>query len=84
MKTRREVASKIIAEVLATLPADVSEKDARKAISEAYPWGERAMHPYKVWLSAVKVAMTARYRPEELPKHYKTAQLERKVLEEGE
>lgn len=32
----------------------VPEKDLRKKISEAYPWGERANHPYKIWCSAVQ------------------------------
>ena len=31
----------------------VSDKVLKKKISEAYPFGERAMHPYKIWLSAV-------------------------------
>ncbi len=27
----------------------------RKAISEAYPFGERRYHPYKIWLDEVKI-----------------------------
>nr|QNI17910.1 hypothetical protein [Pseudomonas aeruginosa] len=26
----------------------------RKALAEAYPWGNRANRPYKAWLSEVK------------------------------
>ena len=28
--------------------------EMRKLVSEAYPFGQRAMHPYKVWLSTVR------------------------------
>ena len=31
----------------------LEEKELRKKISDAYPWGERAMHPYKIWCSEV-------------------------------
>jgi hypothetical protein len=31
-----------------------SEANVKKAISAAYPFGERAMHPYKIWLDEVK------------------------------
>lgn len=26
----------------------------RKALAEAYPWGERENHPYKVWLAEIR------------------------------
>lgn len=45
-----------------TLAADVSFADRRKAISDAYPWGERRMHPYKMWLKAQKQYL-ARHDP---------------------
>jgi len=31
----------------------MDEKPLRKLISDAYPWGERENHPYKIWCSAV-------------------------------
>ncbi len=34
--------------------AGKSEKEVRKAISDAYPFGERARYPYKIWLDEVK------------------------------
>jgi len=34
-----------------------TEKEIRKAISEAYPFGERNYHPYKIWLDEVKVQL---------------------------
>jgi len=33
-----------------------SPKDALQRISKAYPFGQRKMHPYKIWLSEVKAA----------------------------
>ncbi len=38
----------------AGLPADISFEDRKKAVSAAYPWGERKMWPYKAWLRAQK------------------------------
>jgi len=26
----------------------------RKALREAYPWGQRSLHPYKIWCSEVR------------------------------
>ena len=33
-----------------------SPKDALQRISKAYPFGQRRMHPYKIWLSEVRAA----------------------------
>ena len=46
-------AAPIVAEVINR----VGRKDMtalRKALAEAYPWGNRANRPYKAWLSEVK------------------------------
>lgn len=51
----------VIERVLDQLPAGTSEAEAKKAISDAYPFGERAMHPYKVWLSEVRDQLAARF-----------------------
>lgn len=32
-----------------------SEQEIRKALRDAYPWGERRMHPYKIWCDEIKV-----------------------------
>lgn len=37
-----------------TLDPDLPFEDRRKAVSKAYPWGERRMWPYKMWLKAQK------------------------------
>ena len=31
------------------------EKVIRQALRDAYPFGERAMHPYKIWLDEIRV-----------------------------
>lgn len=31
-----------------------TEKEIRKALLDAYPFGQRAMHPYKIWLDEIK------------------------------
>lgn len=54
----RTHAAKVISEVVGTrnprrMNAD-ELKELRKEISDAYPFGERRMHPYKIWLSEVK------------------------------
>ena len=46
--TWRDIAKPIISSVLAA-NAGADDKTIRRALREAYPWGERAMHPYKVW-----------------------------------
>jgi hypothetical protein len=48
----RDYASKIISEVLAKYPEEGPEQ--RKALREAYPFGPRKYHPYKVWLDEIK------------------------------
>lgn len=53
MGTWRESAAPIIAEVIRR----VGRSDMcalRKALREAYPWGDRRMHPYKVWCSEIR------------------------------
>lgn len=49
--TRREFYAPIIAAVLRKHPTDTRER--RKALRDAYPAGERAHWPYKVWLDEI-------------------------------
>lgn len=49
--TWREYMAPIIAAVLQEHPNDTRER--RKALRDAYPAGERAHHPYKVWLDEI-------------------------------
>lgn len=59
----RAHASAVIRRVLAELPPDTSLEAKKKAISAAYPFGERAMHPYKIWLSEVRKQLGAKPSP---------------------
>lgn len=44
-----------------------TEPELKKALSEGYPWGERSMHPYKIWLSLSKDILAKMFpaRPED-------------------
>lgn len=44
----RRQAQPIIARVLAE-SAGLSERAIRKALREAYPFGQRSLHPYRIW-----------------------------------
>jgi hypothetical protein len=49
----RDIAAPIIAEVLKETKGK-GDKEIRKALREAYPWGERCYHPYKIWCDEIK------------------------------
>jgi len=51
--TWREHARPIIAKVLAD-NKDKTEKEIKKSLQNAYPYGERALHPYKIWCDEIK------------------------------
>ena len=53
----RQTANKVIAKVVKDNP-NLPEAELRKKISDAYPFGERAYHPYTIWLSAVNQYFT--------------------------
>lgn len=48
----RRVAAPIIAAVLEKHPE--AGKEQEKALYDAYPFGERRYHPYKIWLDEIK------------------------------
>lgn len=50
----RDIARPIIYKVLQD-NAGKDPKEVKKALHDAYPFGQRAMHPYKIWLDAIKV-----------------------------
>ena len=50
----RDRARPIIQEVIKAWNGQ-DEKELRKALHEAYPFGERKMYPYKVWLSEIRL-----------------------------
>lgn len=49
----RDKAKPIIREVL-TETAGKTEPEIKKALHDAYPFGERRYHPYKIWLDEIK------------------------------
>lgn len=49
----REIARPIIADTISKIGLD-NDKKLKKALREAYPFGERANHPYKIWLDEIK------------------------------
>jgi hypothetical protein len=57
--TWRDAARPIIRQVLAANKGK-DEKEIRKALREAYPFGARQYHPYKIWLDEIKVQMGKR------------------------
>jgi hypothetical protein len=57
--TWRDAARPIIRQVLANNKGK-DEKEIRQALREAYPFGERKYHPYKIWLDEIKVQMGKR------------------------
>lgn len=51
--TWREHCRPIIAKILADNKGK-EEKEIRTALRNAYPYGQRAMHPYKIWCDEIK------------------------------
>lgn len=49
----RQRAAPIIARVLAETRGQ-TEKEIRKALFDAYPFGVRAMYPYQIWLNEIR------------------------------
>lgn len=52
-RTWRMIAKPIIAETLKEMKGK-SEQEIKRALREAYPFGERVYHPYKIWLDEIK------------------------------
>lgn len=69
-------ARETIAEVHKTLPADISFADRKKAVSAAYPWGERRMFPYKMWCKAARLYL-AQFDPPDNDKRFPLSPLEK-------
>jgi len=55
----RNIAAPIIVEVIARVGRD-DERALRKALHDAYPFGERRMHPYKIWCDEVRRQLEGR------------------------
>lgn len=53
---------RVIEDVHDSLPETATYEERRKALFDAYPFGPREFHPYKMWLKAQKTYL-ARYLP---------------------
>lgn len=51
-KSWYDKARAVIGEVHVTLPKDASLSERKKALRDAYPFGPREYHPYKMWCKA--------------------------------
>jgi hypothetical protein len=58
----REIAAPIIAETVARVGRD-DIKALRRALRDAYPFGERKYHPYKIWCDEVRRQLGLRKGP---------------------
>lgn len=58
-KNWRDSARPIIHQVLEENKGK-TDKEIRKALLEAYPFGARKWHPYKIWLDEIRVQMKKR------------------------
>ena len=47
----------VIARVMASVPADATLPQVRRLLREAYPFGTRQYHPYKMWCSEQRIAL---------------------------
>lgn len=59
--TWREQAAPIIRKVI----LEVGTEDGialKKALRAAYPWGERAMHPYRIWNSEIRHQLSGHHK----------------------
>jgi len=53
----------VILQVIADNP-DADPAKLRMLVSQAYPFGERRYHPYRIWLSEVKRLLGSKERPQ--------------------
>lgn len=60
----RERCRPLIARILSELEG-ADEKQIRKALRDAYPFGERRMYPYRAWLLEIKAQRGALKRKAE-------------------
>ena len=55
----RNIAAPIIARVIAEVGRD-DERALKRALHDAYPFGERSMHPYKIWRDEIRRQLEGR------------------------
>ena len=52
------------------------EKELRRALYEAYPFGERKRHPYKIWLNEIQLQLGKQKRAWHLGRQKKSAEVD--------
>lgn len=62
-RTWREVAQNVIQTAIKENEA-LDRHEMRKLISSRYPFGQRSMHPYKVWCEEVRKWLFVKYGPD--------------------
>ena len=55
----RKQAAPIIRRVIEQVGRD-DERALRRALADAYPWGERRLHPYKIWCDEIRRQLECR------------------------
>ena len=60
-------AARVIRQVHASLPATATYEERRKALSQAYPFGQRAYSPYKTWLRHCRLYLAQFSHPRKMP-----------------
>lgn len=59
----------VIGEVHASLPPDATLEHRKKALRDAYPFGERKYFPYKAWCKARRQYLAKYEAPNPIPEH---------------
>ena len=83
--TWRDHCRPIIAEVIERVGTE-DPKALRKALLEAYPYGQRSMHPYKIWRDEIRRQLdppVTAYRRPRLPAVPQEAPGQLSLLESG-
>lgn len=64
----RDVARRVIDEALRDARIlGLEGKELEKFVANRYPFGERAMHPYRIWLSEFRILVKGVTRPKAVP-----------------
>ena len=62
MATWRDAAKAVIQQALEEAKSQcLSPEEMKKYVSSKYPFGARAYHPYKIWLSEMKAAFDPKH-----------------------
>jgi len=70
----RDMAIPIIRHVIATVGTS-DDRALQQALREAYPWGEKRMHPYRVWRDEVRRQLAGEQHPRRAPDPVSPGQL---------